>query len=311
MFVDLQRERLHVLRCLLNPEWQCWATASSALPPLSRSDRDSTRKSASSPTDPYKTPRAMVAEVLLPGISHPGGPLSSALASLYCDLLWQLPCSSRTCLTCDCFCVLCSDMSRSCISVQSLKHCHACCGCTVCRRQPQADTQAASAGWWKPASLQGAPDAQICLWGAATFEHLLAIQRSSVAADAGVTYITAHCLYSEALPSAPPWAHIVHNFRHLSGEECARMGHGGIAGARAFESLVADPTYFMPWLQAQLQQSGDVNFEQRKLGSLQEVGDSGDFDAVFNCTGALLLRGRVKGLSDSNLWNVLEECAAT
>ena len=184
--------------------------------------------------------------------------------------------------------------------MQSLKHCHACCGCTVCRRQPQADTQAASAGWWKPASLQGAPDAQICLWGAATFEHLLAIQRSSVAADAGVTYITAHCLYSEALPSAPPWAHIVHNFRHLSGEECARMGHGGMAGARAFESLVADPTYFMPWLQAQLQQSGDVEFEQRKLGSLQEVGDSGDFDAVFNCTGALLLRGRVKGLSDNH-----------
>jgi hypothetical protein len=146
-------------------------------------------------------------------------------------------------------------------------------------------------------------------WGAVTFEHLLRLHRSAQAKAAGVQYITAHCLYSanHGMPSDPPWRDIVHNWRTLTPEALKRMGYANMVGARAFESLVADPTYYMPWLLQSIQASGHVTMVQRRLRSLRDLADIAKFDVVFNCTGAPQARSMPHS-SGSMFTSVVRHC---
>jgi hypothetical protein len=99
-----------------------------------------------------------------------------------------------------------------------------------------------AAGLWEPYQIEGTPDADVLRWGAATFGHLYGLFRSAAAGPAGVAYATAHSLYTRGhgVPADPAWRGIVHNFRELDLKELERMGHRGLAGGRAFETLVAD-----------------------------------------------------------------------
>ena len=44
--------------------------------------------------------------------------------------------------------------------------------------------------------------------------------------------------------------------------------------------------YYLPWLREALDEGGGVEHVKRKLASLQELSECGDYQAVFNCTGA-------------------------
>ena len=97
-----------------------------------------------------------------------------------------------------------------------------------------------SAGLWEPYQLAGTSDADVNRWGAATFDHFHALFRSPAAGAAGVARTTCFSLYTDTVTPRPPWADIVHNWRELSADACARMGHEGLAGGWAYEGYIAD-----------------------------------------------------------------------
>lgn len=133
----------------------------------------------------------------------------------------------------------------------------------------------------------GTPDEVIDRWGEATFRHLAALAASPAAPAAGVFPVTCHGVFREAVPELPSWRHIVNNFRVLDGAALERMGQPGAVGGFAFESIIADQSRYLPWLQAQLRDAGGAEYRTERLASLQDLGGHG-YQAVFNCAGASL-----------------------
>ena len=131
----------------------------------------------------------------------------------------------------------------------------------------------------------GTPDGVINRWGGDTYRHLAALATSAAAPDAGVFPVTCHAVFREAVPELPSWRHIVNNFRTLDSAALARMGQAGAAGGFAFESLIADQSRYLPWLQAQLRAAGGAEYRTQHLASLHDLAGSG-YQAVLNCSGA-------------------------
>lgn len=105
---------------------------------------------------------------------------------------------------------------------------------------------------------------------------------------AGVQLVTCHGLFTSPskMPPDPFWKDIVHNWRNLSPEALSVMGYPNLAGGWAFESIVADQSFYLPWLQEGLEEGGaDVRYVKQHLNSLTDL--SGEkYQAVFNCAGA-------------------------
>ena len=95
--------------------------------------------------------------------------------------------------------------------------------------------------------------------------------------------MTAYILLESHQDKTPPsWRDIVFNFNTLASADLRKMGlPEKYTDGFTFATLVIEQKYYMAWLTDELTKKG-VTFEQRKLGSLDELEG---YDAVVNCCG--------------------------
>jgi hypothetical protein len=116
----------------------------------------------------------------------------------------------------------------------------------------------------------------------------LTSNKQPIGASAGVQLVTCHGLFTtpSKIPPDPFWKDIVHNWRTLSPEALTAMGYPNLAGGWAFESIVADQSFYLRWLQEVLEEDGaDVRYVKRHLNSITDL-PGRKYQAVFNCSGA-------------------------
>lgn len=120
-----------------------------------------------------------------------------------------------------------------------------------------------------------------------TFQHLLRLMHSEECAAAGVQLCGVYSLFSDAAKKPaewPAWHDIVFGFRDLSTEQIAAMGMPAWTCGFAFDTIVADQTFYLRWLHARLEAKPRVSFQRRTLASLHDL-SGGGYSAIFNCAG--------------------------
>lgn len=175
-----------------------------------------------------------------------------------------------------------------------------------------------------PAAVRQVPQLHLCslhsagkssLQSAGGRSRQRCTKRNVAPRSAGVALTTCHGLFAteEAVPPEPSYRGIVHNFRTMSPAALEKMGFPGLAQGWAFESIVADQSVYLPWLQAATRSR--VTRLEKRLSHLGELDAEGTaYDVVFNCSGAYLPaicapRGRLSR-SFLALWCALGTVAA-
>lgn len=87
-------------------------------------------------------------------------------------------------------------------------------------------------------------------------------------------------------PPRPAWAPVAPAFRDLTPADLARHAGGAVGecvSGWAFDSVTAQPTRYLPWLEARAAATGVETRYGIRLASLAELAP--EFDAVINCSG--------------------------
>ncbi|PNH07508.1 D-aspartate oxidase, partial [Tetrabaena socialis] len=176
-------------------------------------------------------------------------------------------------------------------------------------------TTAGAAGLWGPYKLSGT-EALICRWGSATYDHLMDLAHSGLAAEAGVSLCAVNSLYPQP-EELPFWRHIPYNFQLLDDRMLNSVGRVGAPSSSAstsssassssfatspsssppssdppplrcrwgyhWNSVVCEGTHYLPFLTAAVETAGG-RLQRRRLAALSEL-DGGSVDLVVNAAG--------------------------
>jgi hypothetical protein len=148
-------------------------------------------------------------------------------------------------------------------------------------------------GLWEPYQIEGTTDEAVNRWGAATFRHFETLSRCKDGAAAGVQFVTCHALTTEPSKAVatPAWATVAHNYTsHLPVRmpPPSLVSYGESLALRSeFGTWVADQSYYLPFLAAQVRAAG-VRRHSHRVQSFHELARAG-YKFVFNCAGALPL----------------------
>eukprot|EP01024_Parvocaulis_polyphysoides_P056828 TRINITY_DN60208_c0_g1_i1.p2 TRINITY_DN60208_c0_g1~~TRINITY_DN60208_c0_g1_i1.p2 ORF type:complete len:231 (+),score=61.38 TRINITY_DN60208_c0_g1_i1:114-806(+) len=159
------------------------------------------------------------------------------------------------------------------------------------------------------------PPQKIHDWGKNTFDYFLNIyNENNDSKQHGIQIQRVHQFWTDDLEHEIPfWADIVINFRIFEQQELKDLQKRAKSGW-TFETIVADQSYYIPYLMERLESQG-CTFEQSRVENLEDL-EGEKFDVVVNCAGigarALLpdegvypVRGqvvRVKAPQVSGVW---------
>eukprot|EP01026_Neomeris_dumetosa_P052755 TRINITY_DN4685_c1_g1_i4.p1 TRINITY_DN4685_c1_g1~~TRINITY_DN4685_c1_g1_i4.p1 ORF type:complete len:333 (-),score=61.36 TRINITY_DN4685_c1_g1_i4:82-1080(-) len=140
-----------------------------------------------------------------------------------------------------------------------------------------------SGGFWEPYVMADTPPHKIHEWGKLTFDNFLDINNSDAQQQSGVQRQQVRQYWTDGVSrEAPFWSDIVFDFRMMEADEL-RSGLGRATSGWTFGSIVADQSYYMPWLMERLEAQG-CKFQQGKLEKIDDLKEEG-FDVIVNCAG--------------------------
>jgi len=156
-------------------------------------------------------------------------------------------------------------------------------------------------GLWEPHQVSNTPQDQILKWSKYTYELYKDLYTSVHASDAGIQQLYVHNLFSRESED-PYWKDVPSFYRRLQRDDLIGMGicQKYVSGFM-FLSYVAEPRYFLHWMENQLKRDG-VEFKQQKLtpDDVKSLVSSDTFDAVVMCTGL----GSMELLDDKEMYPI-------
>lgn len=154
-------------------------------------------------------------------------------------------------------------------------------------------TSIAAGGLWEPYLLGETPTHLVYQWSQCTYDHYQKLYFSENSTETGVQQIKVHNLYSDddGVEKIPFWSTIPNEFTCPVHPELQDMGYPTTyTFAHSFTSYVADPRYYLAFLNKYLLKHG-VQFEKKKISNImqqmleKDISGARKYDIVVNCTG--------------------------
>jgi D-amino-acid oxidase len=158
----------------------------------------------------------------------------------------------------------------------------------------EGTTSSGAGGLWEPYRLDGTDVSFVHSWSRTSLQHFLTLHDDeSLRAASGVRKRSAYQLLQDPTFDDPSWHDLVKNYQRLDQGDLQKLAieknlniPARFQCGYSFDTVVADPTYYLAFLETELKKHG-VTFTQRKLMELSELDGNGDddYDFIVNCTG--------------------------
>ena len=155
-------------------------------------------------------------------------------------------------------------------------------------------TSSGAGGLWEPYRLDGTDPSFVHSLSRASLEHFLLLHDDeTLRTESGVRKRSAYQLLQGTTFEDPFWHDLVKNYQRLDEGDLQKIAIDKNLNVPArfqcgysFDTVVADPNYYLNYLEENLKRQGGVTFTQRTLVGLSELDeDEDDYDVIVNCTG--------------------------
>lgn len=154
-------------------------------------------------------------------------------------------------------------------------------------------TSSGAGGLWEPYRCDGTDPSFVHSLSRASLEHFLSIHDDdTLRTESGIRKRSAYQLLQGTTFEDPFWHDLVKNYQRLDESDLQKFGIDKNLNVPArfqcgysFDTVVADPKYYLSFLEKELKRQGGVTFTQRTLVRLSELDEEDDYDVIVNCTG--------------------------